>query len=531
MPPSTTSPIHIIFPQDGEAWSALARRLNETDGELLVILSGRESELISQPETRKAFLAECKKIQQRLRIATKHPAIAAEARGMGLRILDRTKHVRALLHDHPKLNDALRVFSPQLWRQQLKSRLQRMGLLSVPKMRIFSLAALSVLLFSVVVFKLLPSAEIHIRPRQESVSQTVNIFLVASGAQLDVSDRVRKMPLVELVAQLKQTLEFGHISKEFIGSSAQVDLTIINKAAERYELREGTRFSNQAGMIFRIQSYAVIEPNEEVTVGAVAEDTDLYGELIGERGNVPAGLRWEIPGLSEEERKVVYAENKVAAKGGTSAYRTVMRQEDLDLAKKKLEQDLLIAAQNYIKNEVENRAERSDEGHVAVLNQDVLVRTHFQNFVFPTHLIGQEVTSIPVEGEIIYKRLAYDSGAVLDMLRSELISHTREGRRLIQNNLRADNLDVSVIEWDDSFRWVKITVGLTGTEEYILDPLSPTGALFGKKVRELVVGVKRDEALRIIRNLPEVERVEITQWPPWNRTLPDIASHISIVTQ
>lgn len=531
MPSSSSSSVQIIFPQDGEAWSALTKRLKETSGEILLILSGRESELLAQPEVRKTFLSESKKIQQRLRIATKHPAIAAEARAAGIRVLDQTKHVRALLHGNPKLNDALRVFSPQLWRQQLKSRLQRMGLLSVPKIRIFSLAGLSAVLFFIVVFKLLPSAEIRVYPRQESVSQTVNIFLVQSGATLGSSQRVRRMPLIPVTVRFKKGITFDHITKEFIGTSAQMDLTIINKSADQYALRSGTRFSNQAGMIFRIQSHAIVDPGKEVTVRAIAEDTDLYGQIIGDRANLPAGVKWEIPGLSIEERKLVYGENRKPAKGGTTAYRTVLRQADLDLAQKNLEQQLLTAAQDMLKEQLNERALTAPEGHLALLDPKALIRTTYHDFQLPTQMLGQVALSIPVEGEIEYLRLAYNSGAVLEMLRSELRAHVREGRRLIERNLQADNMDVTIFEWDDNLAWVKITVELVGTEEYVLDPLSPTGAVFGKTVRERVAGVPREEAMRIIRNMPEVERVEISQWPPWNTVLPGIASHITIVAE
>lgn len=523
--------LNILFPQEGETWAALSERLKQADGELLLILSGRESELLEHPDARKQLLQDCKKIQQRLRIATKHPAIAAEARGLGIRVLDRTKHVKALLQGHPRLNDALRVFSPQLWRQQLKNRLQRMGLLSVPKLRIFSLVGLSIILFFVVIFRLLPSAEVHVRPRQESVSQTINIFLVQSGAGLNLSQRVRRMPLVPFVVDLHQSVTIDHVSKEFIGTSATVELTIINKANEQYSLRGGTRFTNQAGMVFRIQEHAIVDPGAEVTVRAKADDLDLYGQIIGDRGNVPAGLKWEIPGLSPEERVRVYAENKKAGVGGTTAYRTVMRQEDIDFAQKKLEKDLLTAAQEMVNEKIsEYNAEHPGE-FLRLLNYGVLTRTTYKDFVFPTQFLGQVVTSFPIEGGIRYTAYAYDADAIFAMLQTELHSHVRAGRRIVDRNLDRDHLVTSVIDYDDDLSWVKLTVDLVAIEEYILDPLSPAGALFGKKIRERVTGVSIEEALRVIRNMPEVERVSISQWPPWNNSMPRIPSHISIITE
>jgi hypothetical protein len=525
----SASAIHVLFPQNGEGWAALARRLRDTEGEVLLVLSGWEQELVAHPDDRKMLLAECKKMHQRMRIATKHPAIAAEARAQSLRVLDHTKHIKALLHGHPKLNDALRVFSPQLWRQQLKTRLQRMGLLSMPKVRIFALVGLSIALFLIVVLRLLPSADVYVRPRQESVSQTINIFLVQSGATADISERVRHMPLMPVTVRIKKSMTFDHISKEFIGTSSKVQMTIVNKAAEMYALRSGTRVTNQAGMVFRLQSHAIVDPGKEVTVMAVADDLDLYGQIIGDRGNVPVGLRWEIPGLAPEERSLVYGENRKAAAGGTTAFKTVLRQEDLDIARKRLEQELLLQAKQEVERHLAGYNASHAKEFLQLLNYAELSSVKYTDFIMPEEKVGQIVTSVAVEGGIEYTAYAYDAQAILAMLLQELKQHVREGRRLIEDDLGREQLVAHVIDYDDSLSWIKLTVDLTGTEEYILDPLSARGALFGKTVRDRIAGVPREEALRIVRNMPEVERADIRQWPPWNRALPHIAAHIAIV--
>jgi hypothetical protein len=529
MPKPGTSPIQVLFPQSEEAWSALAERLRETDGDILLVLAGRELELLAQPEVRKQFLVSCKKMQQRLRIATKHPAIAAEARAAGIRVLDRTKHIRTLLAGNPKLNEALRVFSPQLWRQQLKSQMQRMGLLSVPKLRIFSLVGLSGLLFFFVVFRLLPSAEIRVRPRQETISQTVNIFLVQSGATADIATGVRRVPLIPVTVDFKKSVTFDHISKEFIGTSAQTQMTVVNKAQETYELRAGTRFTNQAGMVFRILDHAIVEPGQELAVRAKADDVDLYGQIIGDRGNVPAGLKWEIPGLAVEERALVYGENRQAATGGKTAYRTILRNEDLELARKRLEQELLADAKSVAEERREEMNAENPKKFFVLLNYSELTSTTYSGFVLPTQFLGQEIASVPVEGSIRYTMFVYDADYILNTLRDELQTHVREGSRLLDQEIGREDLIAHVIAYDDNLSWVKLTVDLTARQEFVLDPLSPTGALFGKEVREKVTGLPQEEALRIIRNMTEVDRVEIRQWPPWNNRLPPIASHISIV--
>ncbi|MBT4366792.1 hypothetical protein HOD24_00185, partial [Candidatus Peregrinibacteria bacterium] len=134
----------------------------------------------------------------------------------------------------------------------------------------------------------------------------------------------------------------------------------------------------------------------------------------------------------------------------------------------------------------------------------------------------------PISGIIKYTAYSYDSQAVLSMLQSELISHVEDGKRLLEETITMDRLIAHVIDYSDDLSWIKLTVDLSGTEEFVLDPLNPHGARFAKKGRELIIGKDKETAERILKNLPEVESVEINIWPPWNSGIPSIPSHISI---
>ncbi len=523
--------VTVLLPEDSESWSVFADRIAATVGEVLVVLSGREEDLVSQPEIRSLFFKELKKHSQRLRIATKHPLMSAEARAQGIRVFDRTKFVKQLLKDHPMLNETLRVFSPHLWRQQLTSRLQRIGLLSLPRLRIFSLAGLSLLLFGFVVFRLLPSAEVRILPRQEPISQTMNIFLALGGSGTSLpATRVRTLPLRQFTVSTNKSFTFDHISKEFIGTPSRGEFVMINTTNEEYSFRKGTRFTNQAGMVFRSLASVIVPAGKKAPVSVSADPADVYGQIIGERGNIPAGLKWEIPGLSPAERKKVYAENTKPLNGGTTAYRTVLTQEDVDLAQKTLQEALMESAKQQAEDQREAMA-NAENADLQILDYPALTKVTFSGFVLPTQFIGQSVQSVPVEGAISYVTYAYDRGRILEILTQELQSHVREGKRLLPSSLEKGRLDVRVIDYADDLSWIKLTVELLGTEEYVLDPLSPNGAIFGQRLREKIVEQGYQDALRIVKNMPEVDRVTISLWPPWSTVLPSIPSHISIVTE
>lgn len=520
--------ITVLFPDQGEPLASFERRIQESSGEILVIFSDLEPQILSDKSIRKRMLTLCKKYSTRLRIATRSISLSKVARAKGIRIVGSVQDLRKLLDGHPLLDDALREFLPHVWRQQLRSKLQSMGLLSLPKLRIWSLISISAILFLFVFFRLLPSATISVYPTDETLSQTANIFLAQSGATADLPARVRVMELIPIVVRVDHNITYDQISREFIGENARVAMKVVNNSNEPYWLRAGTRVQNQAGMIFRLDDSIKINPLESTLVRAEAEPEDLYGEIVGERGNIPAGLKWDFPGLTREERILVYAENTEEGQGGESDYRTVLSDDDLVLGKAQLEQELLSLAKRIAeeKRQIENVEHPTSV--LEMLNYEELTHVEYLDFEMPEEFIGLPVKSIPIQGSIIYTTYAYDTQQVLEMLSKELRTHIGDGRRLLEDSLILERLIAHVIDYADDFSWIKLTVDLTGTQQYILDPLSPMGAAFAKKVRESVKGLHLSDAEGIVSNYPEVKKATISIWPPWSRYLPNIPSHIIV---
>lgn len=520
----------LLLSQEGESWSQFLRRAEETPGELLLVLTGYGTVCDAHPEQRDLFLSACAALGSRARFALRERSLVRMLRSRGLRVIDRVTDFRALLTDHPMLPEALRAFSPHVWQQHIRSKLQSMGLLSVPKLRIWILTVVSATLFLFVLFWLLPSAHIRVWPREDTVSQTANVWLVLSGSTVNVPDRVRTMELQPIRVEVTRSLTFDQVSKDFMGENARGSMTIVNRSEEPYSLRVKTRIANNAGMIFHLLEPVNTVPGEEVTTRVEAADLDLYGEIIGERGNLPAGLQWEFLGLSPEERTKIYGENREAFSGGKTSFRTVLHEKDLDTALQQLEQELLATAKQLVEEEKILHNSQNGDSILEILYYDELTRVEFHDFDLPRAFLGEAVTSVPVQGSLTYTAYAYDAQRILAMLRKELEEHVGGGKRLLLETIGMDRLVAHVIDYADDLSWIKLTVDLSGTEQFILDPLTPAGARFSKRVRELVTGLTTEEALRILRNLPEVDNADIRLWPPWSGSLPRIPAHITIET-
>ncbi len=308
-------------------------------------------------------------------------------------------------------------------------------------------------------------------------------------------------------------------------------MTIINNSPEDYSLRKGTRLANEAGMVFRLAASVNVPAKGSGSLEAKADHLDIYGKVMGSRGNVPAGVHWDFIALSASEEKLVYAQNSVPGRGGTTAFRTVLQQKDLDAAKTILQNKLRQAAKQMVQRQQQTLNATRPGADIQLLAKDDVIKTTYSGFVLPVGLIGQQVNAITVSGNITYTVPAYDAEQVLRAFSKDFESHIEEGKHLIPGTLQLDPQRVIIIQFADDVSWLKVTFDLTGTEEFVLDPFTPAGLKFGKKMREATAGASEDDAQRVIRNFPEVERSEIRIWPPWNTQLPTIPSNISIVEE
>lgn len=533
------TPLTVFITGEKASPKQLLSAVRKSAGPFVMVL-GPESLLGIEDEAVRKVFSDAKAFNKdrRLALATKDIRTIGMAKEEGWQTIAGIRELKMLLRLHPSLPEAIRAFSPVSWRRDIRSRLQIVGLLSLPKLRIWSLLLLSVAAFLYVFFRFLPSATIRIWSNQETETFTTNVFLVESGATIPVpTDRVKSLPLRRLTVHIERTITYDQISKNFTGTNAQMMVTVFNDSDEQYSLRKNSRIFNQAGMRFRLQDDLILAPRTKKDVRAIADPIDQYGEVLGARGNVPPGIKWDFIGLSERERSLVYGRNEKPATGGVTSYVNMLSKDDIigsgknPGAKQRLEQELLMVAKQQVEDQRIGDNNQSGS-HYVQLQRDDLTKIVFSGFQLSESFIGQNVNSVPVSGSVDYTVVLYDENLLLELLRGEATDRVPADKTVSLRSLSKDNMDLYVIPpWDDDLLWIKITADLTYTQRYVLNPLTPVGAKFGKYIRDSVAGKDITEAKRVIKNLPEVSKVEISIWPPWAYTLPEIGSSISIIEE
>lgn len=388
---------------------------------------------------------------------------------------------------------------------------------------IAALLIVSIAVFAVIAYVALPGATINIEPASNVVSRAVNINLVPNPSE------PKSLESFTVTASVEFTISHNSSGILSEGADASGNLTIFNESNQDWPLITQTRFQTDEGLVFRIQEGVTVPRASGDTPGTlvvrvIADDLDVNNVSIGSRGNISAS-RFFIPGLNENNQKVLYAESYEDFTGGTTDVSAIVLEEDLLAANEKLDSQLREKALSALRKEVLSVS--SKKGMTLALLEDRDVIQYSNSIIdLPYELLGLEMESFEVSGNLNITGIAYNSDALLDILSTELFSSITPGKQLVR--IDADSVSINVFEADNSTKNYKFTATLQGIEEYEIDPELEGGSILSKKIKEHIAGKTIDEAESYIQSLTEVNKVEINIWPVWSPTIPTLLENIKI---
>lgn len=409
-----------------------------------------------------------------------------------------------------------------------KNRLERKSLnlvLSPGRKRwIFGLLIASVVVFFTIAYVALPGATIAIEPASNVVNKAVNVVLEKNPSD---PHSLKVYPVETAVEYTLSHSATGLITDN--SKNASGNLTIINTSGVERPLVTQTRFQTEDGIVFRLQEEVVVPAGTVDNPGTLvayvlADPLDANGVAVGERGNMPAS-RFFLPGLREDSRDTLYAESYDAMTGGSSDSRTEVSENDLVAAELELEKTLKEKALAALRKEV--LSEIGVQGVDLKLLEDSQAITYGSPLIdLPYELLGQEMETFEVTGNMTISGVAYDREGLYSILKSETISTKTPGKQLI--SVDEDSMALKVLEADNLSLTYKITAQIQGIEEYEIDPELEGGSKLAEKIKEHVAGKSVEEAEAYIQNLPEVNSVEISLWPVWSPRIPTLSENIKI---
>ena len=397
---------------------------------------------------------------------------------------------------------------------------------------------ISIGLFMLISYIAFPGATVYIRPKFDNIDHTVNITLAdkRKNQTLLSQNEPHIIASEQVVTVTKQTKVFNTTSKLFNGVNAKGKIKVINNSEDEWQLKKETRFQTEEGIIFRIKESITVPPKVtdeqgnskqgEYLVAVEADPMDLYDNPAGDRGNIGPS-KFIIPALSSYNQKLIWGESSEPMAGGVTSFQKIVQKEDIEAAKKQIEDNLILMAKDDLHSYIEEM-NKLNHTNLVLLDDRRYLKTELQDLRISEDLEGSYKDQFEVFAKIKAEGVAYDFDQLFALLKKELKTRTHPDMRIRDESINPDTMSYEVVNEDTDLGQIKITATIKGIEEYVIDPGMEAGFRFSEKLKEKVLGLSAEEAEDYINNMSEVDAVKIKLWPIWLSSMPRIPENIDI---
>jgi len=388
-----------------------------------------------------------------------------------------------------------------------------------------TLFSISILLLVVIGYYVLPNATILVQPKIEKISYTTNIVLADSSRYENVLKDASNLKMIGSypieITELSHTKQFQATGERFTGQSASGTIKIINTVYQPWKLVKTTRFQADNGVVFRLQETVNIGSNETKEVFVIADEKDVNGEFVGDKGNLIAGVKLIIPGLREESQKKIYAEVVTDITNGVTKTTAVLTKEDVLAGKANIIDELFKLAETKLIERIADENKNNGTNLRLFTSRDIESISKEVIAVYtPDDLVDKDVSTFEITAKVRVKGVAYNQDQILEIMKIGLEIKVLEDRLLV--DIKGDDVEFHVVSKDDAEKKLKVESTIFGITEYKVN------SRLGDKIRGKILDKSLDESERIIKEMPEIGEVRIETWPFWVRRIPGVRSNIKV---
>lgn len=399
------------------------------------------------------------------------------------------------------------------------------------KQALITLVIISTAVLLVIAYIALPGATIALVPAETRIDQPVNITL--ADYEKNRNELENNPPLMIpsyriTPPKVRRAIVQPATGKIFQGENARGTATLINLSSHPWPLVATTRLQTEEGLIFRIQTDVTVPSARGTAPGTLdvtvkADDFDVNGQAIGERGNI-GPTKFFLPGLkNSENRKNLYAESKTAMTGGLTIVSKMVTEQDISAAKERAKREIQLIAEEALKNYLFDQ-NRDRQTSLVLLPDARTIDVSEPIIEVPPNLEGKAIEQFEVMAEVEVSGTAFVKKELLQILKAEMELRKSPGKTIV--SISEDSLSYKIFEINKDAGKIKLTATIRGREQYNIDPANEEGAKLLKRIKDHILGKDKNEAITFIQNLPEIDRVTVKSWPFWAPTLPTVPDNI-----
>jgi hypothetical protein len=374
---------------------------------------------------------------------------------------------------------------------------------------ITALAVLSLIIILLIVFVVLPKAEVVVYARTEALTRDMEVQM-ASGVTEPNAQRLH-LPAKKITETLESSGQFQSQGKREAGNQARGTVRIYNFTGAPITLRASTtalKIGNKSYVLAKDVTYyrATTYKNaqtREINPASLGDPVEVMALEGGDSSNAPSGTRLEITNQVFGSRpQLLYAQVEGAVTGGTSRFVSFISEQDLASAQTELAQKLL---QEY-------KDKLASEGLILL---DKAFTTETVSFV-PEKPAGTETPSFTALLKVNLTGLVFEKGE-LERLVEDRVTQSLSSEKNFKS--KDNNIAYKLISADLTSELGAIAVHFEGkaVKEVNLE-----------NVKSELVGKSKEEANDILRDKADIDKIEMTLAPAWQKNFPWFAQKIDI---
>lgn len=293
--------------------------------------------------------------------------------------------------------------------------------------------------------------------------------------------------------------------KKEVGDKAKGTVTMFNSATTGVTIPTGTTITSSNDLKF-ITDKAITIASASGDIFSGTEpgkaDVTVTAEKFGTNYNLPSNTKFTVEGNS-----AVAAKNDKAFSGGTKKEVKVVAKKDQD--------KLVTALQKQLESAAKEDIQKKAEGGSVVLPNFISVEFDKKSF---SKDVDDEGTEVSLTATISYKGVSYKNSDILAYAKEKLV--TGDDLMVDEGSVKANATDLEE-DGNNASAKLKIKANLVPKLEQ------------GKIVKD-IKGKSSKEAIRILNQIDEVNKVEIKLFPPiplLPQRLPFSSGKIKIVTE
>ncbi len=367
------------------------------------------------------------------------------------------------------------------------------------------------LLVAVLLFAVLPKATVAVYPKTEPITRDWDVVLNSTAKQPDAASLT--LPGTPISQSFEEQRKFQTQGKKEIGNKAGGTVQIYNFTKQPLNLKAGTTVLTLGSKNYlltqdltgiRVTTYKNAA-TKEVDPASLTAPVEVIAQNGGEGYNLPAGTRLEITNqVFGSKPQFLFAKTVAAITGGTSRFLSVVTDQDINTAQNSLADQAL----------TELKAGLASQNLILTDKSYVVEKLGFS----ADKPIGTESPDFNADLKVKIVGLAFSMNDLQKMI-TDRISQTLSTDETISIPDPAHQINYLLKTVDLNNGTATIAVHFEGNGVMNVNLADVSSELVGKNL---------NQANEILLSKKQIEKVEITLAPTWQKTFPLFASKIHI---